>query len=57
MTITCFAKSTSRIGIPNIGDVSSVLARGLTTSLAPSTTTTSVEENSEFISSNVNISS
>src|SRR4051812_3902576 len=41
-TITFLASSTSRIGIPYIGEEGSVFAAGLTTSLAPRISTTSV---------------
>ena len=50
MTITFRAWSTSRIGIPAITESGS-RAAGFTTSLAPTTSTTSVEANSGLISS------
>ena len=45
------ARSTSRIGIPAMSDLGLSRASGLTTSLAPMTTTTSVEGNSGLICS------
>ena len=42
MTTTVREASTSRIGIPAIGDPGSVRANGFTTSLAPITIVTSV---------------
>ena len=51
LTMTVLALYASRIGMPAIGDFGSVLAAGLTTSLAPSTSTTSAWPNSELMSS------
>ena len=51
ITITCWASSTSMIGMPAIGLLGSFLAAGLVTSLAPITTATSVCGISGLISS------
>ncbi len=50
-TITDGPRSTSRIGMPWIGEPGSVRAAGLVTSLAPITRATSVRGNSPLISS------
>ena len=51
ITITCWPRMTSMIGIPAIGMLGSFLAGGLVTSLAPITTATSVRGSSGLISS------
>ena len=57
MKSTVPAFSTSRMGMPKIGLLGSVLAAGLVTSLAPMTKATSAVENSLLISSSSNTSS